>query len=181
MKKMCSIFMALLCLQGLNAQLFMTRHGQVSFFSKTPMENIEAVNNEIASALNTQTGEIGFAVLVKSFHFERALMEQHFNETYMESDKMPKASFKGKIANLSTVDFSRDGTYPVTAEGEITIHGVTRKISIPGTIVIKGGLPQVLAKFKVVPKEYNIKIPGLVADKIAASMDVSVNCKYEKK
>ena len=181
MKKMCSIFMALLCLQGLNAQLFMTRHGQVSFFSKTPMENIEAVNNEIASALNTQTGEIGFAVLVKSFHFERALMEQHFNETYMESDKMPKASFKGKIASLSTVDFSRDGTYPVTAEGEITIHGVTRKISIPGTIVIKGGLPQVLAKFKVVPKEYNIKIPGLVADKIAASIDVSVNCKYEKK
>ncbi len=67
MKKMYSILMALLCLQGLNAQLFMTRHGQVSFFSKTPMEDIEAVNNEIASALNTQTGEIGFAILVKVF------------------------------------------------------------------------------------------------------------------
>lgn len=181
MKKMCSIFMALLCLQGLNAQLFMTRHGQISFFSKTPMENIEAVNNEVASALNTQTGEIGFAVLVKSFHFERALMEQHFNETYMESDKMPKASFKGKITQLSAVDFTRDGTYPVTAEGDMTIHGVTRKVSIAGTIIIKGGLPQVLAKCKVVPKDYNIKIPGLVADKIAASMDVSVDCKYEKK
>ncbi len=181
MKKMCFIFMALLCLQGLNAQVFTTRHGQISFFSKTPMENIEALNNEVASALNTQTGEIGFAVLVKSFHFERALMEQHFNETYMESDKMPKANFKGKITQLSAVDFSKDGSYPVTADGEMTIHGVTRKISIPGTIVIKGGLLQVLAKCKVAPKEYNIKIPGLVADKIAASMDVSVDCKYEKK
>lgn len=173
--------MALLCCQVLNAQLFMTRHGQVSFFSKTPMENIEAVNNEIASALNIQTGEIGFAVLVKSFHFERALMEQHFNETYMESDKMPKASFKGKITNLSAVDFNKEGSYPVTTDGEMTIHGVTQKISIAGTIIIKGGLPQVIARFKVVPKDYNIKIPGLVADKIAASMDVSVNCKYEKK
>lgn len=181
MKKMYSIFMALLCLHSLHAQLFMTRHGQVSFFSKTPMENIEAVNNEIASALNTQTGEIGFAVLVKSFHFERALMEQHFNETYMESDKMPKANFKGKIANLSAVDFNRDGSYPVTAEGEMTIHGVTRKISIPGTLIIKLGMPQVLAKFALVPKDYDIKIPGLVADKIAASIAVTVDCKYEKK
>ncbi len=108
-------------------------------------------------------------------------MEQHFNETYMESDKMPKASFKGKITQLSAVDFNKDGTYAVTADGELTIHGVARQISIPGTIVVKGGLPQVLAKFKVAPKDYNIKIPGLVADKIAASMSVTVDCKYEKK
>lgn len=173
--------MALLCVHALNAQLFMTRHGQVSFFSKTPMENIEAVNNEIASALNTQTGEIGFAVLVKSFHFERALMEQHFNETYMESDKIPKASFKGKIVNLAAVDFGKDGSYPVSAEGELIIHGVTRRITIAGSIVVRAGLPQVLAKFKVAPRDYDIKIPGLVADKIAASMDVTVDCKYEKK
>jgi hypothetical protein len=182
MKNMCAIFMALLCCQLLNAQqVFMTRHGQVSFFSRTPLENIDAVNNEIASALNTATGEIGFAVLVKSFHFERALMEQHFNETYMESDKMPKASFKGKITNLSAVDFNKDGEYAVNAEGEMTIHGVTQKISITGTVTVKAGLPQVLAKFKLAPKDYNIKIPGLVADKIASAITVSVDCKYEKK
>ena len=137
------------------------------------------MNNEIASALNTATGDIAFAVLVKSFHFERALMEQHFNENYMESDKMPKAIFKGKIIDFSAIDFNKEGVYAVNAEGQMTIHGVTQKISISGNIIIKAGLPQVLAKFNLAPKDYNIKIPGLVADKIASTMTVSVDCKYE--
>ncbi len=182
MKKMYLILMASLCLYHTKAQdVFTTRHGQISFFSKTPMENIDAVNNEIASALNIQTGELGFAVLIKSFHFERALMEEHFNENYMDSDKIPKAGFKGKITNLAAVNFSKDGSYEVTAEGDLTIHGVTQKVKMPGTVVIKGGLPQVMAKFKVIPKDYGIKIPALVADKIAESVNVSVDCKYEKK
>jgi polyisoprenoid-binding protein YceI len=99
----------------------------------------------------------------------------------MESDKIPKVSFKGKINNLATVNFSKDGTYAVTAEGEITLHGVTQKITVPGTVVVKMGLPQVQAKFTLAPKDYNIKIPSLVADKIAETMNVSVDCKYEKK
>jgi len=182
MKKMMIILMALLCVSGIKAQdLFITRHGQVSFFSKTPMENIDAVNNEVSSVLNVKTGEIGFAILVKSFHFERALMEEHFNENYVESDKYPKASFRGKLTNAGAIDFSKDGTYNVTAEGDMTLHGITQKISVPGTIVVKGGLPQVQAKFKLAPKDYSIKIPSLVADKIAETMNVSVDCKYEKK
>jgi len=108
-------------------------------------------------------------------------MEEHFNENYMESDKIPKGSFKGKISNLAAVDFSKDGSYGVTADGEMTLHGVTQKITVPGTVVIKMGLPQVQAKFKLAPKDYNIKIPSLVADKIAENMNVSVDCKYEKK
>jgi hypothetical protein len=182
MKKMYFILMALLCAEYTEAQeIFMTRHGQVSFFGKTSLENIDAVNNEVSSVFNIKTGEIGFAILIKSFHFERALMEEHFNENYMESDKIPKASFKGKINNLATVNFSKDGTYAVTAEGEITLHGVTQKITVPGTVVVKMGLPQVQAKFTLAPKDYNIKIPSLVADKIAETMNVSVDCKYEKK
>ena len=182
MKRVGIICLAIACSVATRAQnMFMTRHGQISFFSKTPLENIDAVNNEVASALNTQTGELAFSLLVKSFHFERALMEEHFNENYMESDKMPKASFKGKIDNLVAVNFSKDGSYAVTAAGEMTIHGVTQKISVPGTLIIKNGLPQVLAKFKVAPKDYAIKIPGLVADKIAETMNVSVDCRYEQK
>lgn len=169
------------CLQLPAQDVFMTRKGQVSFFSKTPLENIEAVNNEVASALNPQTGEIGFSILVKSFHFERALMEEHFNENYMESDNIPKASFKGKIENISAVNTGKDGSYPITAAGDLTIHGVTKKVTVPGTMVIKGGQPEVLAKFKVTPKDYNIKIPSLVADKIESSLNVSVDCRYEKK
>ena len=176
------ILMAMLCLQYTKAQdIFITRQGQVSFFGKTPMENIDAVNNEVSSVFNIQTGEIGFAILIKGFHFERALMEEHFNENYMESDKIPKCSFKGKISNLAAVNFSKDGSYGVTVEGEMTVHGVTQKITVPGTVIIKMGLPQVQAKFKLAPKDYNIKIPSLVADKIAESMNVSVDCKYEKK
>jgi YceI-like domain len=182
MKKAVSLFLLFFFLHQVQAQnIFITRHGQVSFFSKTPMENIEAVNNEVSSAFNTQSGELGFAILIKSFHFERALMEEHFNENYLESDKIPKASFKGKINNLSAVNFAADGSYPVVAEGDMTIHGITQKLSVAGTVVIKGGIPQVQAKFKVVPKEYNIKIPGLVADKIASSISVTVDCRYEKK
>jgi polyisoprenoid-binding protein YceI len=182
MKKPYFILLAVICMYSAKAQdLFITRHGQVSFFSKTPLENIDATNNEASSVINIKTGEIGFAILIKSFHFERALMEEHFNENYMESDKLPKANFKGKINNLAAADFTKDGTYAVTVDGEITIHGVTQKLSIPGSVMVKDGLPQVLAKFKIAPKDYNIKIPSLVADKIAESMNVSVDCKYEKK
>lgn len=161
--------------------LFMTRHGQVSFFSKTSMENIDAVNNEVSSAFNQQTGELGFAVLIKSFHFERALMEQHFNENYLESDQLPKAMFKGKILDMQSISTGKDGTYNVVAEGDLTIHGVTQKVKIPGTVQVSGGLPRVTAKFQVSPKDYNIKIPSLVADKISSSIAVTVDCRYEKK
>ncbi len=182
MKRLLFVFITVLCILHTNAQdVFITRHGQVSFFSKTPMENIDAVNNEVSSVFNSKTGEIGFAVLVKSFHFERALMEEHFNENYMESDKFPKASFRGKLTNAAAVDLSKDGTYAVTADGDMTLHGITQKISVPGTIIVKGGLPQIQAKFKLAPKEYSIKIPSLVADKIAETMNVTVDCKYEKK
>jgi hypothetical protein len=158
-----------------------TKNGQISFFSKTPLENIDAVNNEVSSILNTQTGELAFAVLIKGFHFQRALMEEHFNENYMESSKIPKSTFKGKIANLSTVNLAKEGNYPVTVEGDLTLHGVTKKITVPGTILVKEGKVQALAKFKVKPQDYNIKIPGVVANKIAETIDVAVDCKYEPK
>ncbi|MEP6747559.1 MAG: YceI family protein [Bacteroidota bacterium] len=182
MKKTGIIVAIMILFQHMHAQdVFMTRHGQVSFFGKTPMENIDATNNEVSSALNMQTGEIGFAILIKSFHFERALMEEHFNENYMESDNIPKASFKGKINNIVAVAVSKDGSYAVIADGDLTIHGVTKKINLPGTIVVKDGQLQLTAKFTVAPKDYNIKIPALVADKIAESMGVSVDCRYGKK
>ena len=166
---------------ALAQNIFITKKGQISFFSKTPLENIDARNNDVASVLNTQTGELAFAVLIKGFHFERALMEEHFNEDYMESDKMPKANFKGKISDFAAVNMAKDGIYPVTAEGELTIHGVTKSIHMPGVITLKDGQLEVVATFKIGPKEYDIKIPSLVADKIAETITVTVNCKYEKK
>ena len=161
-----------------NAQKYITKNGYIGFFSHTPMEDVKADNNQVASVLDISTGEIVFQVLIKSFHFDRALMEEHFNENYMESDKIPKSSFKGKITNLSSVDFRKNGTYEVTVEGELTIHDVTNKISTKGTVEIVSGGINANSKFNIVPEDYKIDIPGLVREKIAKNMEVTVTMKY---
>jgi polyisoprenoid-binding protein YceI len=173
--------MGIFSLTAFSQSLFMTRSGQVSFFSKTPMENIEAVNNEVTSMLNTSTGEIVFAILIKSFRFEKALMEEHFNENYMDSDKLPKSTFQGKITNLASIDFAKDGTYPVTVEGDITIHGVKQHVSTNGTAIVGNGKVVMTCLFTVKPSDYKIEIPALVEDKIAKTLDIKVNCQYEPK
>ena len=161
-----------------NAQKYMTKNGYIGFYSHTAMEDIKGDNNQVAGVLDTSTGDMVFQVLIKSFHFDRALMEEHFNENYMESDKIPKAIFKGKITNLSSVDFTKNGTYAVTVDGDLTIHDVTNKVSTKGTIeVVTGGI-NANAKFKVVPEDYKITIPGVVRDKIDKDLEVTVAMKY---
>ena len=168
-----------LCLLGLafqsEAQKYMTRTGKITFFSSTPVENIEAFNNDVSSVMDAQTGELIFIVPIKSFKFEKALMQEHFNENYMESDQFPKAEFKGKITDLSGVDFKKDGTYKVQTSGKLTIHGVTKVVTVPGTITIKGRQVTTTAKFDVRPADYGIKIPSMVASKIADKIEVTVN------
>lgn len=181
MKNLLIVLFALLFAAPASAQLYMTRNGQVSFYSETPMENIDATNNEVTSMVNVETGEVVFALLVKSFRFEKALMEEHFNENYMESDKMPKASFQGKITNLSAVDFKKKGTYTVHVVGDITIHGVKKTIETDGTLTVDGDAFTVAASFPVKPADYNIRIPKLVEDKIATSIEVKINCLYKPK
>ncbi|GAB2813954.1 YceI family protein [Ferruginibacter profundus] len=165
-----------------NAQnIFMTKTGKISFYSRSKVEKVEADNNEVSSILNIQSGELVFAVLLKSFHFERALMEEHFNENYVESSKFPKSTFKGKITNLSSVNFTKDGAYPVTVEGELTMHGVTKKILSTGSVTVKAGKITAFSKFSIRLKDYNISIPALVGDKISEEIDLTVDCKYEPK
>ena len=142
------------------------------------MEDIKGDNNQVVGLLDISTGEMVFQALIKSFHFDRALMEEHFNENYMESDKFPKALFKGKIANLSSVNFSKNGTYEVTVDGDLTIHDVTNKISTKGTIEIVTGGINANSKFNVVPEDYKINIPGVVRDKIDKNLVVTVTMKY---
>jgi hypothetical protein len=161
-----------------NAQKYMTKNGYIGFLSQTPVETIKADNNQVVGVMDVATGEMVFQALIKSFHFDRALMEEHFNENYLESDKIPKATFKGKITNLSSVDFTKNGTYDVTVDGDLTIHDVTNKISTKGTLeVVSGGL-NANAKFKIVPEEYKINIPGVVRDKIDKNLEVTVQMKF---
>ena len=172
------IFILLTLVISVNAQKFITKNGFIGFFSHTPMEDIKADNNQVASILDIASGEIVFQVLIKSFHFERALMEEHFNENYMDSEKFPRANFKGKITNLSSVDFKKNGTYEVTMEGELTIRDATNKVSTKGTIEVVSGGINADSKFIIVPEDYKIEIPGVVRDKIAKNVEVTVAMKY---
>jgi polyisoprenoid-binding protein YceI len=166
---------------GFSQSVFMTRNGQISFYSKTPVENIEGVNNEVTSMIDTGKGDIVFAVLVKSFHFEKALLEEHFNENYMESTKFPKATFQGKITNVSAINFTKDGTYPATVEGDLTIHGIKQKQTATGTITVSKGKISAISTFTIKLADYKIEIPSLVADKISSTIEIRVNCQYEPK
>lgn len=156
------------------AQKYYTKNGSISFFSSTSMEDIKADNNQVMSVLNAQTGDMQFSVIVKSFHFKKALMEEHFNENYMESDKFPKSEFKGKVDNINAVNFSKDGTYPVTVSGNMTIHGVTKKVQTKGTVKVAGKSITLNSQFNVKPADYGIKIPSVAAGKIASSIQVTV-------
>lgn len=163
------------------AQKVYTKNGTISFFSKAPLENISADNNQVMSVLNQQTGEMQFSVIIKSFKFKKALMEEHFNENYLESDKYPKAGFKGNITDISKVNFSKDGTYNVTVTGDLNIHGVTNKVTAPGTILVKNGIASASSKFTVKLADYKISIPKLVKDNIAENVEISVDCDYNQK
>lgn len=178
MKRIILIIFLLSAICAVNAQKFITRTGYISFFSHTPLETIKAENNQVVGALDLSTGEMAFQALIKSFHFERALMEEHFNENYLESDKIPKSTFKGKITNLSSVDFTKKGTYKVTVEGDMTIHDVTNNIKTEGTIEVVDGGINGNSKFMIVPEDYKITIPGVVRDKIDKQFEVTVIMKY---
>lgn len=178
MKRIISLFAASLIFLGANAQKFITKNGYVGFFSHTALEDIKADNNQVASVLDISTGDIIFQLLVKSFSFEKTLMQEHFNENYIESEKYPKSTFKGKISNLSAVDFSKPGKYDVIVEGDLNIHDVTNKISVKGIIeVVTGGIIA-SSKFSIVPEDYKITIPGIVRENIAKNMEVTVAIRY---
>lgn len=163
------------------AQKYYTKNGNISFFSSTSMEDIKADNNQVMSVLNVQTGELQFSVLIKSFHFKKTLMEEHFNENYMESSKYPKSTFKGTVADISKVNFSKDGSYPVNVSGDLTMHGVTKKVTTTGTLNIQGGKITGTAVFKVALADYNISVPKVVEGNISKTIEIKVNCLYDQK
>jgi polyisoprenoid-binding protein YceI len=156
-----------------------TRNGTISLFSATSMENIDASNNEVFSMLDQNKKELAFQVLVTGFKFKKALMQEHFNENYMESGKYPKASFQGTIADPSKVNFDKDGDYNVTVTGNLNMHGVSNKVNIPATIHVANKKVSGESKFDVKLADYNIKVPTVVAKQVSETVSVSVNCQYE--
>ena len=166
---------------GAFSQTYLTRNGNISFYSHTPLEDIKAQNNEAVSVLNAATGDIEFRVAVKSFHFEKTAMEEHFNDDdYMASGKYPKAGFKGKIANICAVNFSKNGIYKVSVSGDLTIRDVTKPVTAAGTVTVKDGNITVNSTFTIKRKDYNVIGESFVQKKISDDIQITVNCEYEK-
>jgi len=161
-------------------QKYITKNGKISFFSDGATEKIEAINNQVSTAIDISSGDIVFKVLMKSFEFEKALMQEHFNENYVESGKFPNASFKGKINNLSDINFTKNGKYKVIVEGDLMIHGVTKKVKQSGIMEVKDGKIIANAKFPILLKDYDVKIPTTVMKNIAEIVDVTVNVSLDK-
>lgn len=161
-------------------QKYMTQNGTITFFSEAPLENIEAVNNQVSSVIDMGSGDMAFSLLMKGFTFDKALMQEHFNEKYVESDKFPKSNFKGKIKNIGQIKLSKTPV-DVIISGQLTIHGVTKDIEV------KGQLSQPDAKnitgiseFTIKLADYNIKIPSAVNQNISETIDIKVKLNYEK-
>ena len=153
---------------------FFTRSGTISFFSATPLEDIEATNQLVAAAVDVQSGQLAFTVPMPEFQFRKKLMQEHFNENYLESEKYPKSTFKGRLVDFGAAALDRPGPQPVVAEGELTIHGVTRHVRVPGTLERQGNRLLVNTKFAVAPADYNIEVPLLVRGHLAKTVDVTV-------
>lgn len=157
---------------------YFTKSGQTNFAAGTSVEDIDGINKSTTSVFDAVSGQIEFAVLVKGFEFKRALMQEHFNENYMESDKYPKSVFKGKIINIDKVNFQKDGSYPVTVKGVLDMHGVKKEIETTGTFKVTGETVHSDASFTVLLADYKIAIPSLVKDKISQTVTIKVNCDY---
>lgn len=175
MKKSILFMIAAICIgTAASAQKYFTKDGTINFHSDAKLEKIEATNNKATCVLDAPTGAIEWSVLTKGFVFENAFMGEHFNETYMESDKFPKASFKGKVDNMASVMLQKDGTYKSKVTGDLTIHGVTKNISVDATFVVAGGKITAESKFPVKASDYGIVIPGDKADNISNNIDINV-------
>jgi hypothetical protein len=151
--------------------LYRTSVGEVSFFSKTPALDIEALNKKAGAILNAGTLDLAIQMKITDFQFPNKLMQEHFNENYLESERFPTAKFAGKITEA--IDLSKLGTYPVTAVGNMTIHGVTKPVTVKGMIVATSTALQVNFSFQVRTADYQIEVPTLVFNKIAEVIDVS--------
>lgn len=175
-KKITSILLGssfLLLQLNASGQNYGSKNVKLAMFSSTPVEDIRAVSVKGAAVLLAKTREIVVQVPVRTFEFDRKLMQEHFNENYMESDQYPLAKFKGIIDQV--IDFTKDGVYPVTVNGTLSVHGVDKNRVIPGKVIIRNAEVQILTEFKVACADHNIKIPSLIITKVAEVINIKVD------
>lgn len=161
------------------SQIFIAKDGTtlIHFYSKSPLEDIDAANKGAVIVLNTTTGDLQVRVTIQNFKFKNALMEEHFNENYLESTKFPNCIFKGKINEK--VDFTKDGENKVTVTGKMDLHGVSKDVTIEGLLTKKGAEIILDSKFQIKVADYNIQVPSLYVKSIAEVVDVTLTSTLE--
>jgi polyisoprenoid-binding protein YceI len=158
------------------SQKYSIEKSRVVFFSEAAIENIEATNTKSVSIFNVTTGEIVFSIPIPEFEFEKSLMKEHFNETYLESEKYPKALFQGKLSGYNS---QSSAVQSVNGIGKLTIHGVTREVEIPGSVETIDGKLIAKSRFMIHLKDYNVKVPKLLWQNIAEDVEVTVEFTYK--
>jgi hypothetical protein len=156
-----------------------TREGHIHFFSDGVVEDIEANNYQVTSVIDLLNNKIAFSLQMKGFEFENALMQEHFNEKYVESDKFPKATFEGTFIAETPISTEQDASYPINVVGKMNIHGMENPVSAKGTFISKNGILSGTAEFDITLADYGIKIPGVVKDNIAETVRITVNSPYQ--
>lgn len=177
----------LLCLSlsntSIQAQKLLSPNTQISFFSNTPAEAIQSVNNSVISTLDTASGEVAYSVPMQSFQFEKALMQRHFNQrNFLDTQAHPYATFRGRITNLDSINFSQDGVYPTTITGNLIIKGQDHEITETGTFTVKGNTLLAEAKFNLTLADFGVTFNGgKPARNIAKIVEVTVTAPYNSR
>ncbi len=179
MKRALTLILITLGILSASAQKHFTKTGHIWFYSHAPLEDITAHNYQITSVIDFRTGDMAFKVTMSAFQFVKAMMQSHFNEKYIESYKFPESIFKGKIMDIGSVDLSKEGTYKVSVEGQLTIRGITKPVNTDGTITVKGGKVVAQSLFQITVADYEIKVPAAVRGNIAEVVDIHVDIAYE--
>jgi len=172
------LFLSLIQLAGFSQSTYFTRSGHIYFISHTDVIDIDADNHQVASFLDIESGKIQFAVLIKSFEFSLATAKEHFNESYMESDKFPKATFKGEVLNIDSINLNKNGICSVRVKGDITIKGITKNIEVPGKFIIENGQINAISEFELSISDFNISVPRIVENRVAKIVQLRVSMNY---
>ena len=156
---------------------YLATNGYVGFFSEAKIENIKADNNQVLSIIDVSSKEIVIHLLMKSFIFEKSLMQEHFNENYIESDKYPKAKFKGKFEDF---DIEEGIEKEILLQGNLSLHGKTKEIELPVNVKKENDMLVIKGNFNILLRSYNIKVPRVTKHNIAKSIKISFDIKHNK-
>lgn len=180
MKKLILALLFASTIQASHAQKYFTKSASITFDASGPLEDIHSTNGSVAVIINTETGDIQTSAVIKSFVFDKQLMQEHFNENYMESEKFPKSNFKGNIVNNNEINYNKDGSYTAKVNGKLTLHGITQDIVTNAKININAGKISVENQFYINCSDYGISIPGAVKEKVSNKVKITLKGSLDK-